>query len=483
MWENLMEERERQRRRQAIRRKRRRRQRRILLGSFALLLSLILGGVIYLYTHPLFLKSDVVKAELNEEFDPTKNVRFVFGGKKSQVEIQTDADLSKEGEYPITYKFRGQEKKAIVKVQDTTPPSLELQPYTTDMAEEIKPELFVKEVKDFSEVKVRFKEEPDFQEAKEYTVSIVAEDASGNQTVKETKLIRKKDETKPEIQGIEDVEILQGKILDLQKDVTVKDDMDPNPSLSVDQTAVDFNTPGTYEAVYKAKDRSGNVNEIKRKIVVKENKEFNQKIVYLTFDDGPSDNTEKIIDILDEYNAKATFFVTGNNRKKNDLITKAHKKGHAIGLHTYTHDYASVYSSLDAYFSDLQKISDMVESLTGEKSKLIRFPGGSSNTISAHYTKGIMTEITKKVQEQGYQYFDWNCDSTDASGNHVPVEKLVANATSGKGKHINILMHDTDAKDTTVKALPKIIEHYRAQGYVFKALTVDSYAPHHHVNN
>ena len=78
-----MEERERQRRRQAIRRKRRRRQRRILLGSFALLLSLILGGVIYLYTHPLFLKSDVVKAELNEEFDPTKNVRFVFGGKKS----------------------------------------------------------------------------------------------------------------------------------------------------------------------------------------------------------------------------------------------------------------------------------------------------------------------------------------------------------------------------------------------------------------
>lgn len=125
----------------------------------------------------------------------------------------------------------------------------------------------------------------------------------------------------------------------------------------------------------------------------------------------------------------------------------------------------------------------MVEKFTGEKSMLIRFPGGSSNTISKKFVPGLMTKLTKEVQEKGYQYFDWNCDSTDASGNNVPVERLVENATSGKAQHINILMHDTDAKDTTVEALPKIIEYYRGQGYAFKALTKDSFAPHHHVNN
>ena len=142
-----------------------------------------------------------------------------------------------------------------------------------------------------------------------------------------------------------------------------------------------------------------------------------------------------------------------------------------------------MYASEKAYFKDLKKISDLVEKITGEKSYLIRFPGGSSNTVSAQYSKGLMSLLTKKVQEKGYQYFDWNCDSTDASGNNVPVNVLVKNATSCTSQHINILMHDTDAKDTTVKALPKIIEYYREKGYTFKAITVDSYAPHHNVNN
>ena len=235
--------------------------------------------------------------------------------------------------------------------------------------------------------------------------------------------------------------------------------------------------------VYTAKDRSGNENKLERKIVVKKNEELDQKIVYLTFDDGPSANTEKILDILKEYNAKATFFVTGNNQKYDNLMKRAHDEGHAIGLHTYSHDYKEVYASEKAYFKDLKKISDLVEKITGEKSYLIRFPGGSSNTVSAQYSKGLMSLLTKKVQEKGYQYFDWNCDSTDASGNNVPVNVLVKNATSCTSQHINILMHDTDAKDTTVKALPKIIEYYREKGYTFKAITVDSYAPHHNVNN
>ena len=164
-------------------------------------------------------------------------------------------------------------------------------------------------------------------------------------------------------------------------------------------------------------------------------------------------------------------------------MKRAHDEGHAIGLHTYSHDYKEVYASEKAYFEDLKKISDLVEEVTGGKSYIIRFPGGSSNTVSAEYTKGLMTLLTKKVQEKGYQYFDWNCDSTDASGNNIPAKTLVKNATSSTARHINILMHDTDAKETTVEALPDIIKHYRSQGYAFEALTIDSYPAHHSVNN
>ena len=226
-----------------------------------------------------------------------------------------------------------------------------------------------------------------------------------------------------------------------------------------------------------------NETKVERKITVKANPEWKEKIVYLTFDDGPSENTGKILDILKQYNIKGTFFVTGNHREHDDLIKRAFDEGNSIGLHTYTHDYATVYASEQAYFDDLQKVSDLVEKITGEKSTLIRFPGGSSNTVSADYVQGLMTTLTKAVHEKGYEYFDWNCDSTDASGNNVAVSKLVQNATLCSADHVTILMHDTDAKDTTVEALPQIIEYYRGQGYSFKGLTKDSVAAHHRVNN
>lgn len=460
----------------------RKQRRRLILGSLAACAVIVAGVFAFLYMNPLFLKAEVIQQEMAENFNPTQNIGFVFGGKVKQVQVESTVDTSKPGDYEVTYTYRGHKKKATVEVRDTTKPELELQTYATDLAEEITPELFVKEVKDASEVKVRFEKEEKWDQAKTYEIGIVAEDASGNETVKKTKLIREKDEEAPEITGTDDVDIMQGRELDFQAGVTATDNMDPNPSLSVNTDQVDLNSPGTYKAVYTAKDRSGNETTVERKIVVEENPELEQKIVYLTFDDGPSENTGKILDILKKYNAKATFFVTGNNQKHDDLIKRAHDEGHSIGLHTYTHDYAKLYASEEAYFDDLQQISDLVEKLTGEKSYLIRFPGGSSNTVSKN-VPGLMTELTKAVQEKGYQYFDWNCDSTDAEGNNRPVEKLVANATSCSKKHINILMHDTDAKDTTVEALPKIIEYYRAKGYTFKGLTVNSFAPHHKVNN
>lgn len=209
--------------------------------------------------------------------------------------------------------------------------------------------------------------------------------------------------------------------------------------------------------------------------------ESDEKVVYLTLDDGPSQNTQKVLDILDKYNAKATFFVTGAMPEYKDMIKKAYDKGHTIGMHTYSHDYAKVYASVDSYFQDLDQVAQIVKEEIGYVPCFIRFPGGSSNTISASYCKGIMSTLTKEVQARGYQYYDWNGSSGD--GAVRTTEQLVAQATSFHDNNIILLSHDSAAKDTTVEALPQIIEYYQSQGYVFKALDLDSYVAHHGVNN
>ena len=143
-------------------------------------------------------------------------------------------------------------------------------------------------------------------------------------------------------------------------------------------------------------------------------KKVTGKVIYLTFDDGPSNYTEDILNILDKYDVKATFFVTCSG-SLDKYAKKIIEKGHTLGLHTCTHRYNTIYSSEENYFNDLNSISNKVEELTGYKSKYIRFPGGSSNTIS-RFNKGIMTRLTQKVTEDGYKYYDWNIDSGDAAG-------------------------------------------------------------------
>ena len=233
------------------------------------------------------------------------------------------------------------------------------------------------------------------------------------------------------------------------------------------------------KATAKKDDRSEFAVQPGRKVGTTE--QSDEKVVYLTLDDGPSKNTQAVLDILDKYNAKATFFVTGAMPEYKDMIQKAYDKGHTIGMHTYSHDYAKVYASVDAYFQDLDQIGQLVKEEIGYVPCFIRFPGGSSNTISASYTKGIMTTLTQEVQARGYQYYDWNGSSGD--GAVRTTEQLVDQATSFHDNNIILLSHDSETKDTTVEALPKIIEYYQSQGYVFKALDLNSYVAHHGVNN
>lgn len=206
--------------------------------------------------------------------------------------------------------------------------------------------------------------------------------------------------------------------------------------------------------------------------------------VYLTFDDGPSANTQRVLDILDAYGIKATFFVTNINPEYIPMIHECYARGHTIGMHTYSHDYASVYASTDAYWADLNAIAEVVRGQIGYVPCFIRFPGGSSNTISRDYTPGIMTALAEQVQAAGYQYYDWDASCGDGA-DHTADELVEATYwdTQYGYQSIVFLMHDGAAKETTAEALPRIIEYFQAQGYSFAPIDRATQVPHHGIGN
>ncbi len=152
-----------------------------------------------------------------------------------------------------------------------------------------------------------------------------------------------------------------------------------------------------------------------------------KKVMYLTFDDGPSQNTEQVLDILDEHDAKATFFVTNEFPDYVSLLKEEVRRGHVIGVHTYSHDYAEIYQSTDAYFADIEQMQAVIREQTGRATKILRFPGGTSNTVLARYCDGIMHELSEEVTRQGYAYYDWNATNGDGDTG-LSADALVAQA-------------------------------------------------------
>ncbi len=208
------------------------------------------------------------------------------------------------------------------------------------------------------------------------------------------------------------------------------------------------------------------------------------RTVYLTFDDGPSAHTQEVLDILDRYGIKATFFVTGINPDYLDMIGECYRRGHTIGMHTYSHDYAQVYASIDAYWNDLNAIAGIVREQIGYVPCFIRFPGGSSNTVSANYTPGIMSQLSRDVVAAGYQYYDWDASCGDGAEHTADelVDATMADTSYGYTS-IVFLMHDGADKATTVEALPRIIEYFQDEGYAFAPLDRSTPVPHHGIGN
>lgn len=183
--------------------------------------------------------------------------------------------------------------------------------------------------------------------------------------------------------------------------------------------------------------------------------------VYLTFDDGPSANTEKILDILDSYDVKATFFVVG---KEGDWARTALvdivERGHSLGMHSYSHKYSELYGSVEDFAEDFVRIRSYLEDVTGVTSSLYRFPGGSSNTVS----RIDMREFADYLDSWGVSFYDWNVASGDGGSEVLSVEELVENSLEGieNRETTVILLHDSAGKPTTVEALPQIIERIQS---------------------
>lgn len=258
-------------------------------------------------------------------------------------------------------------------------------------------------------------------------------------------------------------------------------------------TTINNNTSTTNTTETQSKTTETKPNENKTQTnKISENKTTESKttttneksIAYLTFDDGPSSITHSVLDILKKYNVKATFFVINSGNYNKATLQREVNEGHTIGLHAYDHNYAIAYKDDNSYLDGIDKLRAKVKADTGFDSHYIRFPGGSSNTISKRYSKGIMSRITKTAKQRGYKYYDWNVDDDDAGRartaddcyNNV-IKELRPNRSN------IVLMHDFGTNKKILEALPRIIEYCQKNGYTM--LPIDDNTPeiHHGISN
>jgi peptidoglycan/xylan/chitin deacetylase (PgdA/CDA1 family) len=195
----------------------------------------------------------------------------------------------------------------------------------------------------------------------------------------------------------------------------------------------------------------------------------NKKLIYLTFDDGPSVVTAKMLDILKENNVKATFFLIGNQISGfEDIVRRMHDEGHSIGLHTYTHKFKRIYSSSDTFIKEMISCRDEINKLTGTSPNIIRFPGGSR--------KRMTYAFLNKLHSYNFRVYDWDMETLDGINPKITPSRLFMQATKGceEISPIILLMHCDYMHKNTCLALPPIINFYKKQGYEFKIITEDT---------
>ncbi len=449
----------------------------LIIIYLIILFIVVIVNIFYLYLSSSLKITGKNNIEINygEKYkDEGATFKIFKSNLSKKIKVKTNINYEKIGKYKITYSAKylifNIKKERIVNIIDSKPPTIILkgENQINVCPDSIYKEVGYKAIDEYDgDITDKVKKNIDGHGNIIYEVS----DSSGNKTSIKRKIETKDNESpKIKLKGNSTIYIrLNTNYQDYGYEVT--DNCDDLPKVEVINN-LDTARLGTYTITYKAIDSSNNTSSITRNIIVYDDKK--EGIVYLTFDDGPSGtgSTEKILNVLKNHGVKATFFVTSNG--PDSLITRAYNEGHKIALHTSTHKYSYVYASVDNYFEDLKTVQNRVYRLTGEYSKIIRFPGGSNNTVSNRYSNGIMDILTKEVIKEGYSYFDWNVSSGDAGECSTP-ECVYNNVINGLSKNrINvILMHDI--KMFTADALDNIIEYCKLNGYTFKAIDETTY--------
>ncbi len=322
-----------------------------------------------------------------------------------------------------------------------------------------------------------------------YKITYAVSDSFGNATTVE-RTVTVKDTIAPKLTVSSEEKVFVAKDSEFEMpEYSAVDTLDGDLTEAVTVSgSVDIKKIGIYVVNYTVSDAAGNEAKVTITFYVYNPQEGvptvdpGDKVIYLTFDDGPGPYTEKLLDILDKYNVKVTFFVTNQYPAYQDMIAEEYKRGHTVAIHSYSHDYATVYASETAFFNDIQKMSDICEAQTGVAPTIIRFPGGSSNTVSRRYCNGIMSTLTKSVGKMGYKYADWNVTSGDA-GETTSTAQVIANIKAGcKSNKVSVVLQH-DIKNFSVDAVEDVIVWGLTNGYTFLPMDETSPMAHHGVNN
>lgn len=424
--------------------------------------------------------------------DPGAEAYFggtLFPSQLFSLEVETDdqVDYMHPGVYEIEYKagalwYKGSAVRTLT-LQDTTPPELVLTEdevgYTLPGHPFEEPGFTATDIVDGDLTDQVLTEERDGMIY--YSVT----DSSGNVATAVREIIYN-DPLPPEIklEGEETIDLPAGTPYE-EAGFTATDNCDGDVTDKVTVTGgVDPYHAGYYEITYSVSDSNENTASVVRKINVvpipqPEKVDPGEDIVYLTFDDGPSQYTAELLDVLDRYNVKATFFVVDTGYE--EMIAEEYRRGHTVAVHTASHDYDKIYASENAYFADFQEMSDIIYEQTGTRPTMLRFPGGSSNTVSS-FNPGIMTRLTQDVTDLGYQYYDWNVSSGDA-GETTDTDEVAQNVINGMINYNVSIVLQHDIKGFSVAAVEQIIVWGLANGYTFLPLTPSSPTAHHGLNN
>ena len=415
---------------------------------------------------------------------------FKNDGQPLEVSITGDVDTSKVGEYKVVYHakalFIPGSAVRHVSVVDTVAPVIELQHNAEQAA--------VSSMADYVEEGYTASDnyDGDITDKVERTVTdtgviYTVSDSSGNETSVERIVIGPPVLT---LSGDTELELVASpRFEEPGYEAHDAQGNDLTDRVEVSGNIVPYKV-GSYTLTYSVTNDRGDTTTAERHINVvpaqqpDSVKPDNPKTIYLTFDDGPGPYTAQLLDVLARYNVKATFFVTALNSDYVDMIGRAYNEGHSIAVHTYSHDYRKIYASEEAFFDDFNAMEDVIYEQTGQYTKLCRFPGGSSNTVS-QFNPGVMSRLVDNMNNMGYKYFDWNVDSDDA-GHTKTTNGIYTNVTEGcyaAAGYGYCLVLQHDVKDYSVAAIESIINWGLNNGYTFAALDMTSPTAHHGISN